>query len=169
MATNYTMWTHGTSVQVEDPNRIISILRQGFGTTIRVRTGGDSWFHFTIPTPAIVSDRRLRIARVLLEFAATASHAVDEVHVHDGNTPIDNYQGLNLHGQIYREYQVRNAPEVQRGLSIKVSRGPGEPAPQGEQHWIFFISAGAVFYIPDVVRAAPDDGGVVSPGQIEPR
>src|SRR5262249_19095091 len=54
-------WIHGTSVQVEYTDRVNAILRRGFHTYINGRGGSTNWFHYAIPTPVIVSGRRLRI------------------------------------------------------------------------------------------------------------
>ena len=52
----YDCWTHGSSVQVEYPDRLQLIVRYGFGTKIRQEHGTSNWFHFAIPTPTIINN-----------------------------------------------------------------------------------------------------------------
>ena len=63
----HAMWTHGTAIQVEFTDQITGIVRRGFHARIDARPG-TNWFHFAVPTPVIVSDRRLRIDSVMLKF-----------------------------------------------------------------------------------------------------
>src|SRR5262249_26556715 len=60
----YSCWTHGVSVQVEDPSRIASASRRGFGVSLR--TYGQTWVHYAIPTPTVNSGTRLRLQRIRL-------------------------------------------------------------------------------------------------------
>jgi hypothetical protein len=120
-----TMWTHGTSVQTESLQNIRSIFRRGWGTVIEGSHSAPNvgnWFHFAIPTPAIVSDRRLRIRNAMLVFKTGGRGVfVKSIHVWDGVNIIAGRDDLNLSGNHPLEtFPVPNTPEVRFGIGISV-------------------------------------------------
>ncbi|MCQ3978359.1 MAG: hypothetical protein DPW09_33450 [Anaerolineae bacterium] len=60
------MWAHGHMLQIEFADRIQSARRFGSSISIEGRQNTENWFHFAIPTPVIINDRRLRTGSVLL-------------------------------------------------------------------------------------------------------
>jgi hypothetical protein len=56
MPDNYTLWIHGTAVQVEFPANIASMVRGGWGTDNEQPQGSDNWFHLAVPTPTRMDD-----------------------------------------------------------------------------------------------------------------
>lgn len=147
-----TMWTHGTSVQIEYLQNIRSIFRRGWGTVIEGNPSFPNvgnWFHFAIPTPVIVSDKRLRIRDAMLVFKTGGGGVfVKHVHVWDGNNFIAGNDNLNLSGNHpFESFPVPNTPEVRFGIGISVgvvfSQGdPDRPNPIT----IEFNSAGVNFF-----------------------
>ena len=63
----YDFWTHGTSVQIEDPDKVQYIRRWGYGTTIRQEHETWNWFHFAIPTPTIIDNINTQYGVVYLK------------------------------------------------------------------------------------------------------
>jgi hypothetical protein len=151
-AINHAMWTHGTSVQIEYLQNIRSIFRRGWGTVIEGNhsfPNVGNWFHFAIPTPVIVSDRRLRIRDAMLVFnTGGAGVFVKHVHVWDSNNIIARHDNLNLSGNHpFERFPIPNTPEVRFGIGISVgvvfSQGdPDRPNPIT----IEFNSAGVDFF-----------------------
>jgi Family of unknown function (DUF6623) len=84
MAISQAMWTHGHSIQAEDPAATVG--RIGWAGQIR-RAG---WYHLAIPTPVIVTDIRLRIDSAMLQFTSGTEGSVQNVHVWDGGNRIAN-------------------------------------------------------------------------------
>lgn len=146
MSLTHAMWIHGTSVQVEWEDRIASIQRSGFHTHIECKPGTYNWFHFAIPTPVIVSDKRLRLDSVMLIFqTAGADVTVQQVHVHDGRKVplIAIHDGLSLSGDHpFERFSVPGQPEVLWGIDVAVLVGAGV---ESMGHWVEFSAAGGDF------------------------
>lgn len=115
-------WIHGTSIQVEFPERIESITRAGFYSYIYGKPNTTNWFHFAIPTPVILDQRRLKIVCAILRFRTFSSKAiVKHVHIYDGYTKIASHDNVNLTGnQWFRKYGVANKPSIYWGLGISI-------------------------------------------------
>jgi hypothetical protein len=64
-------------------------LPQGPGKIFRGRQQTDNFFHFCIPTPVILNDRRLRLERVFVLFSSDPDVQVMRVTVFDGARAID--------------------------------------------------------------------------------
>ena len=154
----YAMWTHGSSVQVEFPD-IASVERRGFSARIvqpKRPTGfsgspppplsSTNWFHFAIPTPVIVSNKRAKLDSVILKFNTSQEKVfVSNVHIYDGPNRIAAYDQLRFFGEHGSErFEVRNQPEVQWGVGISIAVSFAERP----ESWIEFVSAGADFLVP---------------------
>jgi len=85
-------WVHGSSAQPESTN--VGATHYGWG----LRITGTTWVHVAIPTPVIVSDRRLSLTKVsvLYDSDGGSSAALLNVHVYDGGTRIQAWDGVNL-------------------------------------------------------------------------
>jgi hypothetical protein len=119
---HHLMWIHGTSLHVENPDRLFSSIR-GFGTRISSSdvTGRIDWVHFAIPTPHIVSDKRLSIRSVFLNFKTVGTGRVDAVHVYNGPFLIAIHNNLNLSGEhFFAKFDVEGHPAVQSGIGVSV-------------------------------------------------
>lgn len=161
----YVMWTHGTSLQVENPEQFGSILRMGRGTRIvnkdfvREEPGtgySQSWVHFAIPTPAFSSGGRLSIRSVILNFRTseppygikgTPFVSIEEVHVWDGHIRIASHQ-VNPSLATERRFERFSVPtghNVQWGVGVSVNLLMMNSIPGSSRRWIEFGSAGAEF------------------------
>lgn len=143
MAIAHAMWVHGSSVQLEDLPRTegggsipsswghedeygVDILRRGFCARCNPRGTPPSsmltwWFHFAIPTPVIVDDRRLKAGAVGVRFL-TNDAAVRAIHVYDGEIKIAS-KDLGLYPTDWHVewVDVPGHPEVHWGLGISVN------------------------------------------------
>lgn len=135
-------WIHGTDIKVEVDANVESLTRFGFFTRIVGRPNTTNWYHFAIPTPVIVNNNRLAIARAMLRFTTGGTNAmVRDVHIYDGSARIAAHQNVNLSGsQLFTKFGVAHKPDVLWGLgiSIGVTTGGGTAA----QRRMDFISAG---------------------------
>jgi hypothetical protein len=138
-------WLHGAGIQVEFITRIRTILRRGFHTHIE-QVGSDNWFHFPIPTPVIVSDRRLQISSVILVFGTAGSGVkVTNVHVRDGTSLISAHDQLGLFGSHpFERFSVPTQPQVFLGIDIAV-RVEFPNSTNSTINWVEFVSGGADF------------------------
>jgi len=79
------MWTHGTSVQIQDKAWETKAFREGHST--RVIPSGDNnvgWLHFAIPTPVMVDDPPLKAQSALLRFGAGPQASIIHFQVFHG-------------------------------------------------------------------------------------
>lgn len=116
------MWIHGTSLQVEFPDRIARTWQAGFYTEIEGKPNTENWFHFAIPSKVIVNDRRLRIGSVMLLGETLSSDAViRDIHLYDGPNKIAQHNGVNLSGNLgFRRFDAPTVPFVQWGVGISI-------------------------------------------------
>ncbi|MCP8306361.1 MAG: hypothetical protein H3Z49_04560 [archaeon] len=164
----YDFWTHGSSVQVEYPDRVKYIRRSGDGTIIRQEHGTWNWFHFPIPTPTIINNTKTKYDVVYLK-ARTGNKAIQsepkeafisEIGFLDIGKIEANYQlpsvaivGENCSAEIFGISKKLPEKEVKNGLVIcvRVEFKPDPdfdktypPQPVGE---IIFFGAGARFKV----------------------
>lgn len=141
---NHLVWIHGTSVQVQNPDAIADLVRQGSGTRIEGLENTSFTVHFALPTPMFVSERRLSIRSVILDFITREGASVTAVHVFDGRRPIASFEGLNLPGEHrFERFEIEGHPSFNRGINVSVDVGigvNGDASPLVE-----FISAGGEF------------------------
>ena len=81
---NYEFWVHGTSVQVQMPERAKRITRIGSGTFV----GQDkdfNWFHFPIPTPAKIDDDPVVFYDAYIYYTDLVDAKFTAVHIYDGD------------------------------------------------------------------------------------
>jgi len=140
----YASWIHGTSMQIEYPERIASQWRAGFYFRVEGKSGTENWFHFAIPTPVIINDIRLRIDAAILRFTTGSADAfVRDVHVYDGEVLIAVHNDVNLSGENgFVRLLVPDRPEVLWGIGISIGVGFGV---EMMSHRMEFISAGCDF------------------------
>lgn len=144
MAISHAMWTHGTSMNFQFPDRLTKMLRAGWGVDLEGAPGSTNWFHFAIPTPVIVSGDRLRLGSVLVDFETGSIDAfVEHVHIWDGRHRISEHNNVNLSERVgMRRFDVPDDPPVREGIGISIGVGFGvEPM----SHQMKFFSAGADF------------------------
>jgi hypothetical protein len=139
------MWQHGTDLHVELDGNVDSIIRYGFFTRVVGKQNTTNWYHFSIPTPVIVSGNRLAFARAMLRLVTGGPTAVvRDVHIYDGSSRLIAHQAVNLSGSLpFAVFGVPHKPDVfwGSGISIGVTTGAGTAA----QRRMDFISAGIDF------------------------
>lgn len=142
----YSMWTHGSSVKEQNPQDLNWIRKTGPYALYEGKPDTDAWFHFSIPTPVIVSNKQLRLHSVILQFLAHPNVWVNNVHIYDGARKIKTYDGLGMTGQrwVERFDVLSNYVSAGIGVSVCVRFGPHQTMKQ-YKHYIRFISAGANF------------------------
>jgi Family of unknown function (DUF6623) len=92
-------WTHGNSLTVETPQNLASIIHIGWGTELRFVPGKSSWCHIPIPTPVIVDNQRLKVQKLFLFFNVKEGQgSIRNIHVYDGPSRIQTFDGLTLKG-----------------------------------------------------------------------
>jgi hypothetical protein len=131
-------------MHIEYPDRIASEWRAGFYIRISGKSGTENWFHFAVPTPVIVNDKRLKVGSVMLRFRTGSADArVKHVHVYDGEKKIAQHNNVNLYGEnMFKRFDVPGHPPVQWGLGISIGVGFGV---ESMSHQMEFISAGCDF------------------------
>jgi hypothetical protein len=147
----HAMWVHGHSMQIEFPDRIPEVRRAGFYIHIRGTSNTTNWFHFAVPTPVLVDDKRLRVGSVMVVFTTGSNIAqVTNVHVYDGDRIIVAHDGLNLSGKIgFRRFDVPAHPQAQLGIGISIGvRFLSEPDSQPKDYLMDFVAAGCDFLPP---------------------
>jgi hypothetical protein len=111
-------------------------LPQGPGKIFRGRHQTDNYFHFCIPTPVILNDRRVRLERVFVLFSSDPDVQVRGVYVFDGMNPIDwsgmpagvsgrhdGSAGLADLQENITMHRIETRPEIFWGIGISVQVG----------------------------------------------
>ncbi len=159
MALAHSMWIHGHSMQIEDPERLISVQRWGPAIRVEGERGATHWFQFAIPTPSIVGNDRLRVEFVMLRFNLGVSTRIQQVHVYDGEKKLAELNDLPGYpevpfGKWHTEwYQVPEHPSVSHGLGISVMvHFLDVPVTSEESHCVHFSSAGMWYSYEEMVE-----------------
>ena len=143
---NFTSWVHGTSMQVEYPNRVTSVRHTGPFVRIEGSKGQNTWVHFPIPTPAVVDGVHSRVGTALVSFRTRSHATVHEVIVYDGEKRIAEHMDLNLEGDhLGSRFDIPGSPEVNQGINITVGVQFSEDAPDVRSMQIEIVGAGIEF------------------------
>lgn len=95
----YASWTHGNAITVESPENLARVGYFGWGGDMLIRPGKSSWFHIPIPTPVITLEGRTKLQRVFLLFLTNQGFGtIRSVHVYDGASVVQKFDGLSLQG-----------------------------------------------------------------------
>lgn len=134
-------FTHGTSVQVENPELVTSMKRFAFGTYVRQAAGTANWFHFAIPTPRQINDHSFSCNRIWLDAKVDQLTKIDKVHVYNTTIPMEQFENLSYVGRDqWYQFDVQPFWVVALGVSVYVYWiGAGE---------VVFRNAGAWFECP---------------------
>jgi hypothetical protein len=140
----HAMWIHGTSLQIEYPDRIARVRRAGSGIVVEGKPGTRNWLHFAVPTPVIVDDDRMRVGSIMLVCKTMSADAViRDVHVFDGGHRFAEFNDVNLTGDLgFQRFDIAEHPEVRLGLGISIGVGFGV---EMMSHEMAFTSAGCDF------------------------
>ena len=143
---NFTSWVHGSSMQVEYPDRLTAVRHTGPFVRIEGSDGQNTWVHFAVPTPTVVDGTRTRVNAALVSFR-TRSHAkVNEVIVYDGEKRIAEHMDINLEGDhLDARFEVPGSPEANLGINITVGVQFGNGAPNVRAMQIEIVGAGIEF------------------------
>ena len=143
---NFTSWVHGSSMQVEYPDRLTAVRHTGPFVRIEGSEGQNTWVHFAVPTPTVVDGTRTKVAAALVSFR-TRSHAkVNEVIVYDGEKRIAEHMDINLEGDhLDARFEVPGNPEANLGINITVGVQFGNNAPNVRAMQIEIVGAGIEF------------------------
>lgn len=135
---------HGHSMHIEYPDRLASMSRKGMHIEVVGKPGTSNWFHFAIPTPVILNDRRLKGGSAMLSFRTLSTEAtVTSVHIFGGENRIAQHSNLNMTGDhLFERFDIPGDPDLSYavGVSIGVSFGSGSM-----NHGMQFIWAGCDF------------------------
>ena len=145
--TVFTSWVHGTSMQVEYPNRLGSVRHVGPFTRIEGSRGQNTWLHLPVPRPVVAGDGALRVRAVLLNFnTMTDDSWVHEVVLYDGASAIAEFRNLRLTGQHPSErFEVPERPEVQWALNVTIGVQFSPDPPSLQSMWMQFVATGCEF------------------------
>ena len=142
----FTSWVHGSSMQIEYPNRVTSVRHTGPFVRIEGAEGQNTWVHFPIPTPAVVNGTKMKVGTALLSFRTRAKATVHEVIVYDGDKRIAEHMDLNLkEDNLEARFEVPGSPEVNQGINITVGVLFGTNAPDVRSMQIEIVGAGIEF------------------------
>jgi hypothetical protein len=97
MALNAT-WVHGNALTVETPGNLSFVGHFGWGADMQILPGKESWFHIPLPTPVITGDIRSQVQRLFLLFRSD-SGSIRNVHIYDGSSKVQEFNGLFLEGE----------------------------------------------------------------------
>jgi hypothetical protein len=125
MVANHSIWVHGVSAIPKDLGVSyddgVSAMAVPF---IRLITAFSpkGQIIFSIPTPVILHERRLRASDVYLHFRVGGKARVTSIHVRDGHTLIADFNDLAIGiGTLQRmKWPIPDKPEVSGGIVICV-------------------------------------------------
>ena len=157
------VWVHGTAVQVEYPDKLESYVRKGWGTRYTGKFNSKNWFHFSIPTPALVDGFYPILRKVYVLYNdknfPLAGGGIQNVHIYDGPKKLFAFDNLNPdysgdHSKQIDEFNCWDVGEnykwIRLGLGISVGvvfRAGGDLGGITE---ISFTAAGAEFTYEEV-------------------
>lgn len=137
----FASWIHGHSATIEmnhfgrNDQEVAGIpwtqffgLRVGHGVQYHCQDNSSYWFHFAIPTPVLVNDRRARIVQAMVLYSTDLPVTMQAIHVWDGARRIFQRDGLSVGGD-HREdltndvtsFIIADRPEVLWGVGISVA------------------------------------------------
>lgn len=146
----HAMWIHGHAVQAQREGYALSKIYAGWGAIYK--THGGEWFHIAVPTPVIIGGVSPTLQKVFVLFKTVGTAKITRVHLWDGPTKIQAFEGLARSGDHSGKLDSDNSWNVNPvnikwgfGISVHVDFGP--PSQVGVPQ-ITFISAGTDFVTP---------------------
>jgi len=130
----HAFWTHGSGVQLENTESVVSVTRLGYYTRVVGKPNASGWFHFAIPTPVIGTcysagagqevQFRYRLWRVLVTLRTSGPDVlVTRIHIWDGDLRRAVYDNLSLSGFISFDkyaWQAPDRPPVIYGIGVSI-------------------------------------------------
>lgn len=123
MGIAHAMWTHGHSVTIEQFGSIQAVNYLGFIAELVGKPNHYVWVHYAIPTPVIVSDKRLKADKVLIRYRTEPGDNthVTNVHVYDAEKQIGAFGGLGPSTAfVTSESNIDHKPEVFWGIGVSI-------------------------------------------------
>ena len=143
----FTSWVHGSSMQIEYPNRVTSVRHTGPFVRIEGATGQNTWVHLPVPTPTVADGTPMRVGAGLVSFRTRDKATVHEVIVYDGDQRIAEHTDLGLQGDhLEARFDVPGSPEAGRGINITLGISFAESSPDVRSMQIEIIGAGVEFF-----------------------
>ena len=143
----FTSWVHGSSMQIEYPNRVTSVRHTGPFVRIEGATGQNTWVHLPVPTPTVTDGTPMRVGAGLVSFRTRDKATVHEVIVYDGDQRIAEHTDLGLQGDhLEARFDVPGSPEAGRGINITLGISFAESSPDVRSMQIEIIGAGVEFF-----------------------
>ena len=151
------VWAHGTSVQVEYPDKLESHARKGWGTRLLGKYQTKNWFHFSIPTVALTDNIApiLHSIYVLYDAKGFFLGGIQNVHIYDGPKRLFAFDDLAFpnyigdHSETIDEFNCWDVSERKKriflGLGISVGVLFTQAGVEGGLSQITFTAAGAKF------------------------
>jgi serine protease AprX len=113
-------WIHGHAARVERPEDLELQRLFGFYSQFVGKPNSFNWFHFAIPTPVIVSGRRLRLDSIMTQSHSGPQAVITSIHIWDSNTNLRRYDGLSLSGSHwFQRFDVLN-DHVRFGIGVSI-------------------------------------------------
>jgi hypothetical protein len=147
-------WVHGTVVEAEYPERLVSVERKGWGSVFTAKAGTTNWFHISIATPVIKDGVRPQLTKVFCLYQAGSesmltSPKITSLHLYDGRNKVKSFDELDLYGDHLGTIDESNLWHVSPPLSIhsglNISVGVWFPSGPNHTYAISFAAAGADF------------------------
>ena len=143
----FTSWVHGSSMQLEYPNRVTSVRHTGPFVRIEGAAGQNTWVHLPVPTPTVAEGTPMRVGAGLVSFRTRDRATVHEVIVYDGEKRIAEHTGLALQGDhLDARFEVPGNSEVERGINITLGVSFSDSPPDVRAMQIEIIGAGVEFF-----------------------
>ena len=117
-STSHEMWTHGTSLRVQDPEACTAA-PHGWGMDLRGAFKSWTWVQFAIPTPVVAAGQKLRVSSAMVSFKTEHAH-IRRIHVWDGNKKIASHDDLWLEGGMQVKTVPVTALDLRHGICISV-------------------------------------------------
>ena len=142
----FVSWVHGSSMQLEYPNRITSVRHTGPFVRIEGSAGQNTWVHLPVPTPTVVNGNNMHVGAALVSFRTRANARVHEIIVYDGESRIAEHTGLDLQNDhLDARFEVPGNPPAGQGINITLGVYFDQSAPDARSMQIEIIGAGIEF------------------------
>ena len=151
------VWVHGHNMQIEYPH-LSEVIRRGYYSEVLMKQNSMNWFHFALPTAAVISNSRSRIESVLIRFrtsvnkvdSGTGPAYIGSVHVYDGEKRIAAYEHLELCSDSdqwqTKSFRIpKSHLEIMWGVGISILGYSPKDTVALLSHWIQFSSVGGHF------------------------